>query len=114
MALEKMEYMVAHGEWYEPEQAISALRQALEQQQKCEPVAWFTDAVWGKGVSLEKPDLGKAEWKTPPKVTALCAIPPDTEWVGLTEDEIAQVANTAETYTESVKLTEAALKEKNT
>lgn len=31
IALEKMEYMVAHGEWYEPEQAISALRQALEQ-----------------------------------------------------------------------------------
>ena len=196
-ALEKMEYMVAHGEWYEPEQAITALRQALEQpvqepvawmyqcsvdssgpvlvqhkrnwaesgsglwtetplyteqcgrlqrerdeltrlmdirerqhheredviselrqaleqQQKCEPVAWFTDAVWGKGVSLEKPDFGKAEWKTPPKVTALYATPSDTEWVGLTEDEMTQVANTAETYTESVKLTEAALKEKNT
>ena len=115
MALEKMEYMVAHGEWYEPEQAISALRQALEQQQKCEPVAWLTEAAWGKDVSLEKPNFGNTKWKAPePKVTALYAIPPDTEWVGLTEDEIAQVANTAETYTESVKLTEAALKEKNT
>ena len=31
IALEKMEHMVAHGEWYAPEQAIAALRQALEQ-----------------------------------------------------------------------------------
>ena len=31
-ALEKMEHMVAHGEWYAPEQAISALREALEQE----------------------------------------------------------------------------------
>ena len=36
------------------------------------------------------------------------------EWVGLTEGEMTQVANTAETYTESVKLTESKLKEKNT
>ena len=31
IALEKMEHMMAHGEWYAPEQAISALRKALEQ-----------------------------------------------------------------------------------
>ena len=40
--------------------------------------------------------------------------PPKRAWVGLTEVEMTQIANTAETYTESVKLTESKLKEKNT
>ena len=75
--------------------AINALRQALEQPKR-KPVTWmYSDAEGNNPVPLYTE-------------------PPTREWVGLTDVEITDVANTAETYTESVKLTEAALKELNT
>ena len=195
-ALEKMEYMMSHGEWYEPEQAIKALRKALEQPSQ-KPVAWIydkktegvtvTDWLTSNYNEAHSPTmegtnirplytaplqplaverernfcercgkrLGGADrihTCTPPQpapqsaieqqpvawisgkslaeikdfdatvygrggfddATPLYTEPPKREWVGLTDVEMTDVANTAETYTESVKLTEAKLKEKNT
>jgi hypothetical protein len=39
---------------------------------------------------------------------------PTREWVGLTDDEVGDAANNANTYTEAVRMTAAKLKEKNT
>jgi hypothetical protein len=36
------------------------------------------------------------------------------KWAGLTDDEMMEVANRANTYTEAVQMTAAVLKEKNT
>ena len=41
-ALAKMEYMLYHGEWYEPEKIIAALHDRLAQPEQ-EPMAWFTE-----------------------------------------------------------------------
>lgn len=42
-----------------------------------EPVAYMTDAPWGRCVSLDKPDFGLATWKAPmPRVTPLYTAPP--------------------------------------
>ena len=116
-ALEKMEYMMAHGEWYAPEQAIEALRQALDQR-KQEPVAWMYDweSDGGTVTNWLTSDYDEAHSPTMgcTNIRPLYTKPPKREWVGLTDDEMAEVANKAETYTESVKLTEAALNEKNT
>ena len=63
MALQKMEYMLRNGEWYEPEKAIEALRAALAQPEKTDmqigltyeeanpPVAWAWDVDNGAGYS---------------------------------------------------------------
>ena len=75
--------------------ALADLREALEQPSQ-KPVAWM---------------YSDAEGNNPVPVYAAPLV---REWVGLTDEEMAEVANTAETYTESVKLTEAKLKEKNT
>ena len=102
-AIEDFDSIVFHSERRIPDKsieviaysAIAKLRQALEQP-KQEPVTWmYSDAKGNNPVPL---------YTEPPK----------REWVGLTDGEMTQVANTAETYTESVKLTEAALKELNT
>jgi hypothetical protein len=39
---------------------------------------------------------------------------PTREWVGLTDDEVGDAANNANTYTEAVQMTQTKLKEKNT
>jgi hypothetical protein len=71
-------------------EAITALRQALETEQ--EPVAWrykYPDGVWqfsnGERVN------GSDPIKSQPLYTA----PPKKEWVGLTEEEIISIGNTA-------------------
>ena len=120
--------------------ALAALHQALEQpvnwqeiecpccgdlarafppaQPKQEPVAWIydwktegvtvTDYLTSNYDEAHSPTMGCTN------IRPLYTEPPKREWVGLTDGEMTQVANTAETYTESVKLTEAALKELNT
>ena len=72
----------------------------------CEAFPLYTEPPKSNWQEIECPCCGDLARAFPP--------PPVSEWVGLTEDEMTEVANTAETYTESVKLTEAALKEKNT
>ena len=70
MALEKMEYMVAHGEWYEPEQAITALRQALDQP-KQEPVAWHYQSRLGNDYLTDVKAEPSPDWHETPLYTAL-------------------------------------------
>ena len=87
MALEALEskYIVNYGAWrVQQDQAITALRQALETEQ--EPVAF---------INVEKQKLEWAKltsWHTPtivnlPKIPLYTA-PPSKPWVGLTDEEI--------------------------
>ena len=96
--------------------AIHALRQAIEQAGKQEPVAYkYTDKsnplvfyfteLKGKDVTQ---NLDVIE-------TALYTAPPKREWVGLTDDEGDWILGWAYAHdTELVKTVEAKLKERNT
>jgi hypothetical protein len=66
---------------------IKALRQAIEQTEKQEPVAWMVrDYVDGfRYVSSTESPSGTIAGLSEPLYTA----PPKREWVGLTDDEIA-------------------------
>ena len=113
MALEALEskYIVNYGAWrVQQEQAITALRQALETEQ--EPVAF---------INVEKQKLEWAKltsWHTPtivnlPKIPLYTA-PPKREWVGLTLNEAEDFY---EKYTDKAELINAIdkfLEEKNT
>ena len=120
MALEALEskYIVNCGAWrVQQDQAITALRQALETEQ--EPVAF---------INVEKQKLEWAKltsWHTPtivnlPKIPLYTA-PPKREWVRLTDDEVFELADTnlydgGKNYgvLAFAKAIEQALKEKNT
>ena len=117
-ALEKMEHMVAHGEWYEPEQAIEALRQALEQP-KQEPVAWCrSDTVddWkGQILNIAYMFPFPTGLKNP---IPLYTEPQKREWVGLTDEDIEQGKKQTwvniRAWQSAVWWAEAKLKELNT
>ena len=120
-ALEKMEHMVAHGEWYEPEQAIEALRQALEQP-KQEPVAWCrsdTVADWkGQILNIAYMFPFPKGLKNP---IPLYTEQPKREWVGLTTEQKIGIWEEYSRLTDSIiptpealfKVIETLLKEKN-
>ena len=80
---------------------------AIEQ----EPVAWISGKSLAEIKDFDATVYGRGGFDD---ATPLYTEPPKREWVGLTDVEMTDVANTAETYTESVKLAEAKLKEKNT
>jgi hypothetical protein len=91
------------------QEAITALRAALAQQQEQEPVAW-KDRTYG---NLHHQDFGNS--------IPLYTHPPRREWVSLTEEEIDAVLfpycdNKYEwiDYREVARAIEAALKERNT
>jgi hypothetical protein len=67
--------------------AITALRQAIEQAEKQEPVAWMVrDQVDGcRYPSALKNPASSINGESKPLYTA----PPSKQWVGLTDDEIA-------------------------
>ena len=104
-AMEKMEHMMAHGEWYEPEQALSALRQAFESvEQKQEPVVYQyrTRANWEGALgwsAWENCTKGRAQdcWSCPLvhdwlyEARALYTEPSKRKWVGLTDEEIEAI-----------------------
>jgi hypothetical protein len=93
---------------------MSELKQAA-QQAAGEPVAWLTEAVWGTDVDLVKPDFGKSEFKTEPKVTALYAAPqPAREWQNLTEAELRYIRKRNQSHDAFARAIESKLKEKNT
>jgi hypothetical protein len=100
---------------YRAYQAITALRQAIEQAEKQEPVAWITNfgSSSGPSVSLKPPSGGFFGVITP-----LYTTPPRKEWVGLTDDEILDlwIANHKDTGATDAfaRAIEAKLKEKNT
>ena len=90
------------------QEAITALRAALAQQQEQEPVAW-KDRTYG---NLHHQDFGNS--------IPLYTHPPRREWVSLTEEEIDAVLfpycdNKHEwiDYREVARAVEVALKEKN-
>jgi len=97
-------------EQYVSEQnAITALRQAIEQAEKQEPVAWLHP---DKKVDVVVPT--SLTWFDKP--LPLYTAPPRKEWVGLTDEEIVTTlfeceGNGIHHYTRTV---EAKLKEKNT
>jgi hypothetical protein len=67
---------------------------AIDRELMAEPVAWLTDAAWGRSVSLDRPNFGKAEWKAPqPRVVPLYAHPPQTAPAAptLADEEITDI-----------------------
>ena len=124
MALHTLEGWANYGKWVWPESAleqakrnttesIAALRQALETEQ--EPVAF---------INVEKQKLEWAKltsWHTPtivnlPKIP-LYTTPPKREWVGLTTDEMKEIADRYHLKPPNIPVAfraiEAKLKEKN-
>ena len=88
-------------EWYD--ERIHALRAAIEQANKQEPVAW----MWSDGTTTSDPDRADGTWS--PLYTA------QRQWVGLTEEEIYQIGlDTPIGATNFARAIEAKLKEKNT
>ena len=98
--------------------AITALRQAIEQAEKQEPVAWLVSDAQGRYATIRDPAPYGEEVYEP-----LYAAPPRKEWVGLTEDEMSEIYNknydlydTDMTYMDFFMVqreVEAKLKEKN-
>jgi len=101
MALERLE---SHEYWMD-EEAIQALRQALAQPEER-----------GHCTCGDPTLLGYVHFRTRPCI--YYTAPPKREWVGLTKDEIEEIAdwsdkNAAPWYLEYARAIEAKLKEKN-
>lgn len=111
-ALEALESdPVSHAGLVNRKQAITALRQALETE-KQEPVAWRSTSPDGKLSNKFACKPTEGNWVTP-LYTA-----PQKQWVGLTDEEIAQGLKeswvTEQAWQSAVWWAEAKLKEKNT
>jgi hypothetical protein len=89
------------------EEAITSLRQAIEQAEKQEPVATV--------VSENKP-VTMSWWHEPALLvgTKLYTTPqPQREWVGLTDEEVTQQVGDSHILRDVVRAVEHVLKEKN-
>ena len=82
---------------------ITALTAALEQQ--AEPVAWMDR----EGDLYKIPEI--ENWAPPH--TMLYTTPPQRQWVGLTDEDWAKVADMPDTFDQGVAWAAARLKEKN-
>ena len=96
-------------------EAINALRQALETEQK--PVAWMHNFITNNVITHIPADIGRH----PERWTPLYTAPPKKEWVGLTDDAVFELADTnlydgGKNYgvLAFAKAIEQALKDKNT
>jgi hypothetical protein len=120
-ALEALTFRVSPDKELE---AIAALRQAIEQEEKQEPVAWISEPMVA-AVRRANPEwYGK--WQAEltctqmfPHQIPLYTAPPKREWVGLTDEEISNcwinpVASGTFTKRNVYEAIEAKLKEKNT
>ena len=108
-ALEALESdPISHAGLVSRKQAITALRQALEEKQ--EPVAWLSE---GGDVSRSKRYMDEMGFKCNPLYTA----PPKREWVGLTDEEHDSIKHNYHNMTWTLEMfaraIEQALKEKN-
>ena len=109
LALEALESdPISHAGLVSRKQAITALRQALEEKQ--EPVCWTVADGWVYANDTSQVGTSKeVNWET------LYTAPPKTEWVGLTDQEIHEIDG----YEEDRKMyrfaraIETKLKEKN-
>ena len=87
----------------------TALRQAIEQAEKQEPVAW----IYEGNLHIFNP----TDWAIEPEsVQPLYTAPPRKEWVGLTDEEIAQTVGSPidEVYLSDFRRVIEKLKERNT
>ncbi len=85
--------------------AIAALRAAIEQAEKQEPVAWMVYGLDGKSVCVTDNPTDFAE---PQRALPLYTAP--REWVGLTDEEVNEFYWISASTLEAI---EAKLKEKN-
>ncbi len=82
MALEALELYQSKSSVQMFDDAVKALRQALETEQ--EPVAWMHTFIEGNVITHIPADIGRH----PERWTPLYTAPPQREWVGLTDEEI--------------------------
>jgi hypothetical protein len=92
--------------------AAQSLRQAIEQAEKQEPVAWVTDLEFDSETELI-PARRKGQLGTNGMDIPLYA-QPQREWVGLTDGERNTISRHHAYVDNIIKATEAKLKEKNT
>ena len=93
-------------------QAITALRQAIEQAQKQEPVAWQNMAFARLGVVRDK--MHPNDVATVQRfLDGDYAHPPQRTWVGLTEENVRKICGSVPSMREAVREAEAKLKECN-
>jgi hypothetical protein len=83
---------------------LKALRQAIAEAEKQEPVAWIVDGE----IKVRLDMAGKLYYSE----TNVYTSPPKREWVGLTDEEIEDIYE-QEGRADVVLLTQAKLKEKN-
>jgi len=86
---------------------ITALRQAIEEAEKQEPVAWLHP---DKKVDVVVPT--SLTWFDKP--LPLYTAPPRKEWVGLTDEEIKNILDCGREGLIDIKKAEQILKDKNT
>jgi hypothetical protein len=90
--------------------AIAALRQAIEQAEKQEPVAW-----WNPTTDNASTD---PYYRNSKECIPLYTAPPRKEWVGLTDEEVHEAAikcvKSGQSVNAAIHAIEAKLKEKNT
>jgi hypothetical protein len=108
-------YEISKHERHVVDEAIQALRQALAQPEQ-EPVAWMYE--WNGRINFTTTDQRPVEAAHPhfAKSTPLYMAPPkrdSSSWVGLTDDEIVDLACSVDSYKGLVQAVEAKLKEKN-
>jgi len=96
-------------------QAVASLRQAIEQAEKQEPVAWITDH--GKGWLRWHSESDSEKNKT--SISLYATPQPQREWVGLTDEEIKRAPHHMVdgayhySFKQGAEWAEAKLREKN-
>jgi hypothetical protein len=99
-------YPSSFWDWSKGRAAVEALEQAIQQKEQAKPVAWryVVNGVWTNYIEIEPPDDAYDKGS----LTPLYAIPPSqpvpvktcsggkawpvqTEWVGLTDDELDSI-----------------------
>ena len=113
LALEALESdPISHAGLVSKKQAITALRQALEE--KREPAAWMHNFIEGNVITHIPADIGRH----PERWTPLYTAPPKKQWVGLTDEDLKPLCDENHimfgAYTvDFIQAIEAKLKEKN-
>ena len=110
-ALEALESdPISHAGLVSRKQAITALRQALEEKQ--EPVCWTVADGWVYANDTSQVGTSKeVNWET------LYTAPPKKQWVGLTDEEVSEAIDDVLEgggWLDVARALEAKLKEKNT
>jgi hypothetical protein len=107
MALEALELYQSKSSVQMFDDAVKALRQALETEQ--EPVAWMHNFIEGNVITHIPADIGRH----PERWTPLYTAPPKKKWVGLTAYEIQEIHSGNQHWGNFACAIEAKLKEKN-